>query len=111
MAGFYANHNGGIALKCFAGGILAGIVTVLLLIYNGIRSWAPVSGYLIGKGHSERFLSFVVSHGSFELVAIAWREGRADAGKCTDSSGPEDAAESIARPRNWRRFRSLGRPP
>jgi uncharacterized membrane protein SpoIIM required for sporulation len=70
MAGFYTSHNGGIALDCFAGGILLGLRTVYVLLYNGIYLGA-VSGYLIAKGHSDRFLSFVVSHGSFELVAIA----------------------------------------
>src|SRR5262249_38368783 len=70
MAGFYTMHNGGIALDCFAGGILLGLRTVYVLIYNGVFLGA-VSGYLIAHGHSERFLSFVVSHGSFELVAIA----------------------------------------
>jgi uncharacterized membrane protein SpoIIM required for sporulation len=70
MAGFYTSHNGGIALDCFAGGILLGLRTVYVLLFNGI-SLGAVSGYLIAKGHSERFLSFVVSHGSFELVAIA----------------------------------------
>jgi uncharacterized membrane protein SpoIIM required for sporulation len=70
MAGFYTQHNGSIALLCFARGILLGIGTVYTLIYNGIGLGA-VSGYLIATGHSERFLSFVVSHGSFELTAIA----------------------------------------
>jgi len=70
MAGFYTSHNGGIALDCFAGGILLGLRTVYVLLFNGI-SLGAVSGYLVAQGHSERFLSFVVSHGSFELVAIA----------------------------------------
>jgi uncharacterized membrane protein SpoIIM required for sporulation len=70
MAGFYVNHNAGIALDCFGRGILLGLGTVYTLIENGIALGA-VSGYLIAKGHSARFLSFVVSHGSFELVAIA----------------------------------------
>jgi uncharacterized membrane protein SpoIIM required for sporulation len=70
MAGFYTSHNGGIALDCFAGGILLGLRTVYVLLFNGIYLGA-VSGYLIAQGHSDRFLSFVVSHGSFELVAIA----------------------------------------
>lgn len=70
MAGFYTSHNTGIALDCFARGILAGIGTVYTLIYNGIAIGA-VAGYLIAMGHSTKFLSFVVSHGSFELTAIA----------------------------------------
>jgi uncharacterized membrane protein SpoIIM required for sporulation len=70
MAGFYTQHNGSIALDCFARGILLGVGTVYTLIYNGIALGA-ISGYLIATGHSARFLSFVVSHGSFELTAIA----------------------------------------
>ncbi|QDV21055.1 hypothetical protein Pan153_57370 [Gimesia panareensis] len=70
MAGFYINNNVGIALKCFALGILLGIGTVYTLLFNGIFLGA-VSGYIISQGHGERFLSFVISHGSFELTAIA----------------------------------------
>jgi uncharacterized membrane protein SpoIIM required for sporulation len=69
-AGLYTQHNGSIALDCFARGILLGVGTVYTLIYNGIALGA-ISGYLIATGHSQRFLSFVVSHGSFELTAIA----------------------------------------
>lgn len=70
MAGFYVQHNAGIALDCFGRGILFGLGTVYTLIENGIALGA-ISGYLIAAGHSSRFLSFVISHGSFELVAIA----------------------------------------
>jgi len=70
MAGFYVQHNAGIALDCFGRGILFGLGTVYTLIENGIALGA-ISGYLIAHGHSSRFLSFVISHGSFELVAIA----------------------------------------
>jgi len=70
MAGFYIYNNIGIALKCFAQGILLGIGTVYTLLFNGIMLGA-VSGYMISQGNSERFLSFVISHGAFELTAIA----------------------------------------
>ncbi|MDF1742077.1 MAG: stage II sporulation protein M [Gimesia sp.] len=70
MAGFYINNNVGIALKCFALGILLGIGTVYTLLFNGIFLGA-VSGYIVSQGNGERFLSFVISHGSFELTAIA----------------------------------------
>lgn len=70
MAGFYINNNVGIALKCFALGILLGIGTVYTLLFNGIYLGA-VSGYIISQGNGDRFLSFVISHGSFELTAIA----------------------------------------
>lgn len=70
MAGFYVQHNVGIALQCFARGILFGVGTIYTLLYNGIAIGA-VGGYLVAQGHGSRFLSFIVSHGSFELTAIA----------------------------------------
>jgi uncharacterized membrane protein SpoIIM required for sporulation len=70
MAGFYVQRNAGIALDCFGRGIVLGLGTVYTLIFNGIYLGA-ISGYLVAHGHSSRFLSFVISHGSFELVAIA----------------------------------------
>ncbi|MEZ6048349.1 MAG: stage II sporulation protein M [Planctomycetaceae bacterium] len=70
MFGFYIFNNVGIALKTFAGGILFGTLTVYTLLANGI-SIGTVSGFLISEGNGDRFLSFVISHGSFELTAIA----------------------------------------
>lgn len=70
MAGFYVNNNVGIAFRCFATGILLGIGTVFFLVYNGIVL-GTVSGAVIGSGNAEAFLSFVIGHGSFELVGIA----------------------------------------
>jgi uncharacterized membrane protein SpoIIM required for sporulation len=70
MAGFYVQHNVGIALQCFARGILFGVGTILTLLFNGIAIGA-VGGYVVSQGHGDRFLSFVISHGSFELTAIA----------------------------------------
>lgn len=70
MGGFYVRNNVGIALQCFAHGILVGLGTIYVLLTNGIQLGA-ISGYLIAKGHSQLFLGFVVSHGSFELTAIA----------------------------------------
>ncbi len=70
MAGFYVQHNVGIALQCFARGILFGVGTIYTLLYNGIAI-GGVGGYIVAKGHGDRFLSFIISHGSFELTAIA----------------------------------------
>jgi uncharacterized membrane protein SpoIIM required for sporulation len=70
MAGFYVQHNVGIALQCFARGLLLGVGTIHTLLFNGLTIGA-VAGYVLAMGHSEKFLSFVVSHGSFELTAIA----------------------------------------
>lgn len=70
MGGFYVYNNVGIALRAFAVGILLGAMTVYVLVYNGIAIGA-ISGYLIAMGHGKSFTSFVISHGSFELTAIA----------------------------------------
>lgn len=69
MAGFYVRHNTSIAFQCFALGVFLGLGTIYVLLSNGIQL-GTVAGYLIGKGHGERFLGFVVGHGSFELTAI-----------------------------------------
>ncbi len=69
MAGFYVYNNVGIAFRCFATGIFFGIGTIVFLIFNSIFL-GTVTGFLMAQGHSERFFSFVISHGSFELTAI-----------------------------------------
>lgn len=70
MAGFYTQHNISIAFDCFGRGILLGIGTAYTLLYNGIAIGA-IAGYLVGTGRHSKFLTFVISHGAFELVAIA----------------------------------------
>jgi uncharacterized membrane protein SpoIIM required for sporulation len=72
MAGFYIHHNIGIAFVCFARGILLGVGSIYSLIYNGIAI-GTIAGYVVSLSpdHRHNFLSFVASHGSFELTAIA----------------------------------------
>jgi len=70
MGGFYIRNNVGIALRCFALGVLLGVGSVYVLLANGIALGA-MSGYVVGMGHGQNFISFIVSHGSFELTAIA----------------------------------------
>ncbi|OAK66591.1 hypothetical protein A3K87_06345 [Variovorax paradoxus] len=69
MFGFYVMHNIGIGFRCFAAGIFAGVGSAALVVFNGIQIGA-VGGYLIGAGHAQNFLSFVVTHSAFELTAI-----------------------------------------
>ncbi len=71
MFGFYVNNNTGIALRAFAFGALAGIGTCLVLLSNGI-SIGLIQGAIMAKGGAtaDRFFSFVITHGSFELTAI-----------------------------------------
>ncbi len=70
MQGFYIKNNTSIAIECFARGLLLGVGTVYTLLYNGIAIGAT-AGYLISLGLSQQFIGFVITHGSFELTAIA----------------------------------------
>lgn len=69
MGGFYVWNNVGIAFRCYVGGIMCGIITVYLMVFNG-AAIGTTAGYVIAGGGSKSFLSFVISHGSFELTAI-----------------------------------------
>jgi uncharacterized membrane protein SpoIIM required for sporulation len=69
-AGFYTQHNISIAFDCFGRGILLGVGTAYTLLYNGIAIGA-IAGYLVGTNRHAKFLTFAISHGAFELVAIA----------------------------------------
>jgi len=69
MFGLYASHNVGVALQCFAGGLFAGIGSVGFLVYNGVFSGA-LGGYLINRGLSPRFFSFIATHSAFEMTAM-----------------------------------------
>lgn len=69
MAGFYINHNVGIAFQCFATGIFFAIGSAFALLFNGVIIGA-IGGFICASGYSTSFLSFVCGHGSFELTAI-----------------------------------------
>ena len=70
MFGFYIRNNVSVAFQCFASGLAAGLGSVFYLVYNGALLGA-VAGYLTERGLSATFYSFVVTHGAFELTAIA----------------------------------------
>jgi uncharacterized membrane protein SpoIIM required for sporulation len=69
MAGFYVQNNVGIALRCFATGIFAGLGSVFFLLYNGIVLGA-IMGFVIAQGAGPNLFAFVVGHSTFELGAI-----------------------------------------
>ncbi len=69
MAGFYVANNIGIAFRCFALGAFFGVGTIVTLLFNGITLGA-ITGYQINQGNADRFFSFAITHGSFELTAI-----------------------------------------
>lgn len=69
MFGFYIRNNIGVAFQCFAGGLFTGLGTLFFLAYNGVFSGA-LAGYLVQRGLSSTFFSFVATHSAFELTAI-----------------------------------------
>lgn len=69
MFGHYIMNNISIGLRTFASGLLAGIGTVLVLLFNGITIGA-VAGHLQQAGFGDPFWRFVAGHSPFELSAI-----------------------------------------
>lgn len=69
MFGHYIMNNISIALRAFASGLLAGLGTLLVLLFNGVII-GSVAGHLQHIGHGDPFWRFVVGHGAFELTAI-----------------------------------------
>ncbi|MCA1481970.1 stage II sporulation protein M, partial [Bradyrhizobium sp. NBAIM08] len=63
-------NNISIALRTFASGLLAGLGTLLVLLFNGVII-GSVAGHLQHIGHGDPFWRFVAGHGAFELTAIA----------------------------------------
>jgi uncharacterized membrane protein SpoIIM required for sporulation len=74
MAGFYVNNNVGIALRCFATGLVFGLGSAFYLVENGLATGA-IMGYVAAHGAGANILTFVVGHGSLELGAIGLAGG------------------------------------
>jgi len=70
---YYASHNGGIGLKCFAFGVLGCFPGVYILLSNSI-TLGCVFGYMtsgeVAAETTARFCEFTSAHGPFELTAI-----------------------------------------
>jgi uncharacterized membrane protein SpoIIM required for sporulation len=97
MAGFYVNHNVGIALRCFATGLAFGLGSAFYLVENGLATGAIV-GYVAAHGAGDNIITFVVGHSSLELGAIVLAGGAGLA-----------LGWSIVAPGNETRLRSLQR--
>jgi uncharacterized membrane protein SpoIIM required for sporulation len=69
MFGFYIRNNISVAFQCYAGGLFAGLGSLFFLAYNGAFGGA-LAGYLMARGLSSTFYSFVATHAAFELTAI-----------------------------------------
>ena len=74
MAGFYVYNNVGIALRCFALGVFAGLGSAFYLVQNGLSIGAIV-GYVGSQGAGGNIVTFIVGHGSLELGAIVLAGG------------------------------------
>ena len=71
MFGFYIKNNISVAFRCFAGGMVVGIGTLLVLFFNGMFI-GSIAGHLTRLDYVDTFYPFVVGHGSFELTAIVF---------------------------------------
>ena len=69
MAGYYVEHNVGIAFRCFATGVLFALGSVFFLIYNGLFT-GVVIGFVCNLGYGKNILTFICGHSAFELTAI-----------------------------------------
>ncbi|MDI9238250.1 stage II sporulation protein M [Lysobacter sp. LF1] len=67
--GGYIWNNISIGFKTFASGLLAGIGSVLVLVFNGIMI-GGVAGHLQAVGHGDPFWRFVAGHSAPELTAV-----------------------------------------
>ena len=66
---FYIGNNVSVAFRTFAGGILFGIGSLLVIFFNGLLI-GGLAGHAVNAGFTETFYPFVIAHGSFELTAI-----------------------------------------
>ncbi len=69
MFGFYIFNNISIGFRTFASGILFGVGSIFLLVFNGLMI-GGVAGYLSHPPFDITFWQFVLGHGAFELTAI-----------------------------------------
>ncbi len=74
MFGHYIMNNISIGLRTFASGLLAGVGTILVLIFNGISIGAAF-GHLQQIGSGDPLWRFVAGHAPFELTAIVLAGG------------------------------------
>lgn len=70
MASGVIANNVQVTFAAFAGGILAGIGTLLILLFNGVML-GSVAGLFSAHGIGMQLWSFVLPHGVVELTAVA----------------------------------------
>jgi uncharacterized membrane protein SpoIIM required for sporulation/uncharacterized RDD family membrane protein YckC len=75
MASHLMTNNIRVAFMCFAGGVFAGVGSLVLLAFNGL-SFGATSGHFANVGLLGYLYTFVIGHGVVELFAI-WVAGAA----------------------------------
>ena len=75
VASWIITNNVRIAFACFAGGIFAGVGSLVLLAFNGL-SIGTVAGHFANVGVLGYLLEFIIGHGALELFAV-WVAGAA----------------------------------
>ncbi|NEX19190.1 stage II sporulation protein M [Thiorhodococcus mannitoliphagus] len=70
MFGFYIMNNVGIGFRSFASGLIFGVGSAVILVFNGLNIGAA-AGHLTRLDYGGTFWTFVSGHGPYELTAIA----------------------------------------
>ncbi len=69
MFGYYLWNNITVDLRTFAGGILAGIGSLFILLLNAVML-GGASGHMLNMGYEDTFFTFVIAHGAPELTGM-----------------------------------------
>jgi uncharacterized RDD family membrane protein YckC/uncharacterized membrane protein SpoIIM required for sporulation len=95
VASFIITNNVRIAIACFAGGIFAGVGSLVLLAFNGL-ALGTFAGHFANQGLLAYLMEFIVGHGVLELFAI-WVSGAAGflLGKSVVAPGDRSRADAI----------------
>ncbi len=75
MFGVYIMNNISIALRSFASGLIAGVGSIIISVFNG-GYLGVIFSHLQNAGYAAKTLyPFVITHGAFELTAIVISSG------------------------------------
>lgn len=77
LASAIATNNVRVTYTVFATGVTAGVLTVPMLVMNGVAALGAPLGYYARLGILSQILGFVVGHGVLELAAICISGGAA----------------------------------
>lgn len=69
MFAFYIWNNVSIDLRCFAGGLLGGVGSLFIVLFNGVHLGAA-TGYVNHACNPETFYTFVSGHSAPELMGV-----------------------------------------